>query len=74
MQIEWDELKSKANLEKHAIDFARASALFDGRPNVTRSSNRPGEERNATTGEIDTQFVSVIWTWRSDFSMETERW
>ena len=64
MVFEWDEDKRQSNLAKHGVDFLRARALFDGRPVVTAASHRPDEERYATTGEIDGQFFTAIWTWR----------
>ena len=64
MQFEWDESKRKSNLEKHNLDFALVSSLFDGRPVVTVESFRTEEERFATTGEIDRRMYTVIWTWR----------
>lgn len=62
----WDEDKHRANLAKHRIDFVDMQALFDGRPDYTSESPRFGETRFATTGELDGQFYTVIWTWRGD--------
>jgi uncharacterized DUF497 family protein len=64
MEFEWDEAKRSGNLEKHGVDFLRAQMLFDGRPVITASTPRTGEDRYATTGEIEGRFYTVIWTWR----------
>jgi uncharacterized DUF497 family protein len=64
MEFEWDEAKRRGNLAKHGVDFVDAQALFDGRPVLTVLSPRSGEERSATTGEIDGRFYTVISTQR----------
>jgi hypothetical protein len=66
MDFEWDEAKRLANLEKHGVDFLRAQMLFDGRPVITAQSPRETETRHATTGEIESRFYTVIWTWRGE--------
>ncbi len=66
MEFEWDEDKRQRNLAKHGLDFLRAQALFDGRPTLTRPSQRFEEERFATTGELDGRLYTVIWTRRGD--------
>lgn len=64
MDFEWDEAKRAANLEKHAIDFLRATQLFDGRPVITRSSPRGDELRFITIGAVEEEIVAVVWTER----------
>ena len=64
--FEWDETKRQKNIEKHGIDFSTLSLLFDGRPIITVSSTRQDEERFASIGLIDNQFVTVIWTPRGE--------
>jgi uncharacterized DUF497 family protein len=64
MEFEWDESKRLSNVEKHGVDFVRAQMLFDGRPVITASSQRVGEERYATTGAIEGRLYTAIWTWR----------
>jgi hypothetical protein len=64
MEFEWDELKRALNVAKHGVDFIFAQALFDGRPVLTAQSQRGGEDRYATVGEIGGRFMTVVWTWR----------
>ena len=64
MEFEWDEAKHQQNLVKYGIDFVDVEELFDGRPVLTRSSHRCGEERFATTGKLKGRFLTVIWTTR----------
>jgi len=64
MDFEWDEAKRVANLEKHAIDFLRATQLFDGRPVITCSSPRGDELRFITIGAVEEEIVAVVWTER----------
>jgi uncharacterized DUF497 family protein len=66
MTFEWGEAKRQSNLAKQGIDFLRAEALFDGRPVITALSKHTEEVRFVTTGEIDGQFYTVIWTRRGD--------
>jgi uncharacterized DUF497 family protein len=64
VEFEWDEDKRIANIEKHGLDFEEADVLFDGRPVVTNTSQREGEERYVTTALDLERFVTVIWTRR----------
>lgn len=64
MELEWDEDKRLANIAKHGIDFLRAQRLFDGQPLHQERSDRFGEERFTSTGELDGRIVTVTWTWR----------
>lgn len=63
--FEWDEAKRQSNLAKHGIDFLRIQELFDGRPTLTSPSPYPSEVRFLTTGNLDAEFVTVIWTRRN---------
>ena len=54
--FEWDEDKRLSNIDKHGIDFLRMRRMFDF------PSDRGGEQRFATTGEIDAKLYTVIWT------------
>ena len=62
--IEWDDDKRLINLAKHEIDFTRADILFDGRPLYEKDSSRFGEDRFSSTGILEGQFVTAIWTRR----------
>ena len=66
-EFEWDENKRVNNLQKHRLDFVRAKLLFHGRPTLTFKTPRDGEERSATTGYLDGEFVTAIWTQRGEF-------
>ena len=66
MPFEWDEAKREINLFKHGVDFRRMRAIFDGRPIVTEESDRDGEERLKTTGELNGRLFTVVWTPREN--------
>jgi len=65
-EFEWDENKRLSNLEKHQLDFLRARQLFDGRPCVTRESERFGELRIVVTGYQVNALYSVVCTKRGE--------
>jgi uncharacterized DUF497 family protein len=51
VEYEWDSAKSRANLVKHAIDFADAVAVFEDDLALTRpDSESRGEPRFVTMG------------------------
>lgn len=62
MEFEWDDEKRLSNLEKHGIDFERATELFDGRPIIQVQSTYQFELRFKTTGKMDDVFITAIWT------------
>ena len=64
MEFEWDEAKSRSNLEKHGVLFNEVLWVFDGRPFVVRPARDLGEERFATTAESAGVYFTVIWTQR----------
>ncbi len=43
--ITWNEAKRKSNLEKHELDFADASLVYDSPDKVTVESPRNNEDR-----------------------------
>jgi uncharacterized DUF497 family protein len=61
--FEWDENKSKANLEKHGYDFEDASQIFYG-PILLHRSDRNDEERWIAVGSFDNRRIAVIFTRR----------
>lgn len=65
MDFEWDPEKEQANLEKHGINFDAASAVFDGL-RLERRSDRYGEPRWTTTGEVDGALWTVVYTLRGE--------
>jgi uncharacterized DUF497 family protein len=59
--FEWDETKRIKNLQKHGIDFLRASVLFDGRFVYTFPSPQSGENRFLTVGLLEEKFITIVW-------------
>ena len=66
MQLEWDENKRAANVEKHRLDLLAGALLFDGRPVLTYPSPRGGEERYVSIGLLTDELVAVVWTRRDE--------
>ena len=66
MEFEWDEEKRLRNIRKHKLDFVQAQLLFDGRPQLTWRSKFAAEERWQTTGIVDGDLYTVIWTSRGN--------
>ena len=63
--FEWDENKSKANLDKHGYSFDDASQVLYG-PVMLYRSNRNDEERWIAIGSLDNRLIAVIFTRRSE--------
>jgi uncharacterized protein len=63
MRYIWDETKRRANLRKHALDFADARKVFSG-PTFTILDKRfdYGEERFVTIGFLDADAVVIVHT------------
>jgi len=61
MQFDWDELKRKANLAKHGIDFNDAARIFAG-PLVLFEDDRAdyNEQRMIAMGLLDSLVVIVV--------------
>jgi uncharacterized protein len=66
MNFEWDESKRTINIERHKLDLIDGQMLFDGRPVISYSSPRYGEQRTVTVGLIGTKFYAVVSTERGD--------
>ncbi len=66
MTYEWDEAKSRANLEKHGLAFEDAEEVFEGDV-ITVSDQRKdyGEPRFATLGALRGRVVFVAHTVRA---------
>jgi uncharacterized DUF497 family protein len=64
MRSVWDESKRLSNIAKHDIDFILAGSLFDGRPVFTVRSTYVDEERWLTTGLIEGDLITIVWTER----------
>jgi uncharacterized protein len=68
-EFDWDEDKRLANVQNHAIDFADATAVFDG-DTVTVEDNRfdYGEQRFITLGLLKGRVTAVVYTERSSIT------
>lgn len=65
MRYEWDPGKARANLSKHGVRFAAASAVFSDERALTVADPHPGEERYATIGmDALGRVLVVVYTWR----------
>jgi hypothetical protein len=65
--FEWDDNKRRLNIEKHGIDFADATEVFDD-PNqrTYRSTTESGEERYLSIGMFRGRLITVIFTRRGE--------
>ena len=65
--ITWDEIKRRANLRKHGLDFADAHDLFDGVAYTYEDDRLPyGEQRFVTLGILREVIVSIVHTEEAD--------
>jgi uncharacterized DUF497 family protein len=66
MEFEWDENKSKINLEKHGVDFNQAKDVFNDKDKMELPDNRKdyGEQRVKIIGRAIDLILSVIYTMR----------
>jgi uncharacterized DUF497 family protein len=67
MQFSWDEAKRQVNLRKHGLDFADASAVFEG-TTFTFEDDRfdYGEQRFITLGLLHGRVVIIAHTEHND--------
>ena len=67
MDFEWDETKRQTNILKHGIDFVDAIGIFESRftENEDRRRNY-GERRFLVSGQIESEVLRVVYTWRGD--------
>ncbi|OGQ02591.1 MAG: hypothetical protein A3D19_09055 [Deltaproteobacteria bacterium RIFCSPHIGHO2_02_FULL_38_15] len=67
MEFEWDPEKSKANKEKHGIDFEEAQEIWKSELRIEAQALTTEEEiRKATIGKIDDALWVAIWTPRNE--------
>jgi len=66
MRFAWDEEKNQDNITKHSLDFADASAIFDG-PLIARLDTREdyGEDRWQGIGMLQGRVVVIVFTERA---------
>lgn len=65
--FEWDEVKARANLRKHGVDFADATAVFEDEWAITVKDviTAVDEQRYLTIGSDALRRVLVVaYTWR----------
>jgi len=67
MKLSFDSAKRDVTLRERGLDFAQATAIFDGRV-FTLVDGRAdyGEERFLTYGLLDERLVVIVWTQRGD--------
>jgi hypothetical protein len=66
MEFEWSETKRLKVLSARDLDFVDARNIFDGRPMISRSSPRQGEDRWVNVAELNGLIVAVVWCWRGE--------
>ena len=66
MAFEFDDAKSRSNLEKHGIDFEAAQELWQDPDVVEVQAKVEGEPRFLIIGRIGTKHWSAIVTYRDD--------
>ena len=65
MTFEWDELKNRANIRRHGIDFADAEEMFRGVLVVDPDTREDyGEKRWVGIGKIGDRTAYVVFTER----------
>lgn len=62
--IEWDENKRNANIDKHKLDFRDAVGILDGPCSVALARKIGGEPRWIAIGMLDDIHVAIIYTMR----------
>ena len=64
--FEWDEGKSALTLRRRGIDFFAAATIFEGFFTEREDTRHDyGEQRFVSTGEVDEEIVTVVWTPRN---------
>lgn len=66
LAFEFDESKSRANLEKHGIDFLQAQALWSDPDLIEIPALTVDEPRLLVIGRIDGKHWSAVITYRSE--------
>ena len=64
MEYEWDEAKSATNKEKHGIDFAEATAVWEDPRRVEVPARTVDEPRWLVIGRIGEKHWSAVVTYR----------
>jgi uncharacterized DUF497 family protein len=66
MEFEFDPGKSRANREKHGIDFVEAQRLWDDPDLLEIPARTEDESRWVVIGRIESRHWSAVITYRSD--------
>ena len=66
MDFGWDEGKRNWILKDRKIDLRGMAQAFDGRPRLTYSSPRNGEDCNVSIVDINGKLHSIIWMLRGE--------
>lgn len=64
-EFEWDDNKSKVNLDKHGFDFDDANQTLYG-PVLLRRSDRNNEARWVAIGNLENRLIAVVFTQRAN--------
>lgn len=62
--FEWDEVKRRANLDKHGLDFTDAVAVFDSNFLKLPALSIGSETRHRAVGYVGDVHVTVVYTER----------
>ena len=65
MEFEFDEIKSKANLKKHGVDFIQAQQLWEDPDRLEIPAKTTDEPRVILIGKISDKIWSAIFTPRN---------
>jgi uncharacterized protein len=66
MDFEFDASKSKANLEKHGIDFVEAQQLWDDKDRLEFTARTEDEPRYVLVAALGQKLWSAFFTYRKD--------
>ena len=66
MKFEWDDVKSRANREKHGIDFETARELWLDEDRIEIEAPHPVEKRNIIIAKLQGKLWTAVYTMRSN--------
>lgn len=66
MKFEWHAAKSRANLEKHGIDFETAKDLWLDENRIEIETPHPIEKRNIIIAKLHNKLWTAVYTMRSN--------
>lgn len=65
-EFEWDEVKRKQNIEKHALDFIRAVDVFFDPNRIELETVSRTERRYQTIGMVNDIVIFLVYTFRGE--------